>query len=173
MNNRTWLYLNGGKVFDPAIYAHGLDWDTPLPDREDATDTQEDVPSETSKQARSWRYIKSVLGGTPALQKAAVKPSRALPPGYVDMRWKGLGFVLDFGLKRSDEGMRWEMEEWRRSGVTPAASVTATARGTTDASHAADSGSNDVQISKDDGKVQGEAEAKGSILSKLSFLGSW
>ncbi|WVW78517.1 hypothetical protein I302_100472 [Kwoniella bestiolae CBS 10118] len=36
---------------------------------------------------------------------------RALPRNYVDFSWKGVGFVLDFGLRRSDEGIKWEIEE--------------------------------------------------------------
>ncbi len=28
-----------------------------------------------------------------------------------------MGFVVDFGWKRSEEGMEWEVEEWRRSAV--------------------------------------------------------
>lgn len=36
---------------------------------------------------------------------------RYLPAFYVDWRYKGIGFVLDFGLKRSEEGLKWEIEE--------------------------------------------------------------
>ena len=42
-----------------------------------------------------------------------------LPTGFVDLRYKGLGFVLDFGWKRSEEGMAWELEEYRRSRSGP------------------------------------------------------
>ena len=38
-----------------------------------------------------------------------------LPAGYIDLRYKGMGFVLDTGWRRSEEGMRWEVEEWRRT----------------------------------------------------------
>ncbi|KAK8847377.1 hypothetical protein IAR55_005235 [Kwoniella newhampshirensis] len=36
---------------------------------------------------------------------------RPLPPGYVDLSWKGIGFIVDFGWKRSEEGIKWEIEE--------------------------------------------------------------
>ena len=35
-----------------------------------------------------------------------------MPDGYVDFRYKGLGFVWDFGWRRTEEGMEWEMEDW-------------------------------------------------------------
>lgn len=30
---------------------------------------------------------------------------------YVDWRYKGIGFVFDFGLKCLEEGLKWEIEE--------------------------------------------------------------
>lgn len=29
-----------------------------------------------------------------------------------------MGIVLDFGWKRTEEGMQWEVEDWRRSVMT-------------------------------------------------------
>ncbi|WWC59306.1 uncharacterized protein I303_101857 [Kwoniella dejecticola CBS 10117] len=37
--------------------------------------------------------------------------NRELPRNYFDMSWKGIGFVVDFGMKRSVEGIKWEIEE--------------------------------------------------------------
>jgi hypothetical protein len=38
-----------------------------------------------------------------------------MPDGYVDLRYRGLGFVWDFGWKRSEEGMEWEMRDWEET----------------------------------------------------------
>jgi hypothetical protein len=35
-----------------------------------------------------------------------------LPSGYVDLRYRGLGFVWDFGWRRTEEGMEWELGDW-------------------------------------------------------------
>ncbi|WWC86958.1 uncharacterized protein L201_001839 [Kwoniella dendrophila CBS 6074] len=37
--------------------------------------------------------------------------TRELPKNYHDFSWKGIGFIIDFGLKRSEEGLKWEIEE--------------------------------------------------------------
>jgi hypothetical protein len=37
----------------------------------------------------------------------------ALPENYVDMRYRGLGLIFDFGWRRTEEGMEWEMQDWR------------------------------------------------------------
>ena len=44
-------------------------------------------------------------------------PPTALPAGYLDPPFKGMGLVLDFGWKRSEQGMLWEVEDWRRRGA--------------------------------------------------------
>lgn len=38
-----------------------------------------------------------------------------LPKHYVDLRFGGLGFVLDLGWRRTDEGLRWEVEDTVRA----------------------------------------------------------
>jgi hypothetical protein len=35
-----------------------------------------------------------------------------LPSGYVDLRYRGLGLIWDFGWKRTEEGMEWELGDW-------------------------------------------------------------
>ena len=37
--------------------------------------------------------------------------SKNLPSGFLDLRYKGLGFVLDLGWTRTEEGMRWEIQD--------------------------------------------------------------
>lgn len=36
-----------------------------------------------------------------------------MPPGYLDLRYKGVGLVLDFGWRRTEVGMEWEVEDRR------------------------------------------------------------
>jgi hypothetical protein len=36
----------------------------------------------------------------------------SLPSGYVDLRYRGMGLVWDFGWRRTEEGMEWELEDW-------------------------------------------------------------
>lgn len=38
-----------------------------------------------------------------------------LPKHYIDLRFGGLGFVLDLGWRRTDEGLRWEVEDTLRA----------------------------------------------------------
>ncbi|ODO09692.1 hypothetical protein I350_01906 [Cryptococcus amylolentus CBS 6273] len=46
-------------------------------------------------------------------------PAAPLPKGYIDLRYKGLGWVVDMNWRRSEEGLKWEVEqvlgrEWDR-----------------------------------------------------------
>lgn len=34
-----------------------------------------------------------------------------LPKGFLDLRYRGVGFILDFGLTRTDEELGWEMAD--------------------------------------------------------------
>lgn len=38
-----------------------------------------------------------------------------LPENYVDMRYRGLGLVFDFGWRRTEKGMAWEISDWERT----------------------------------------------------------
>lgn len=40
---------------------------------------------------------------------------RPVPRDYLDLRFKGLGLVLDLGWRRSEEGLRWELDDWREA----------------------------------------------------------
>ncbi|TYJ52219.1 hypothetical protein B9479_007178 [Cryptococcus floricola] len=47
-------------------------------------------------------------------------PAAPLPKGYIDLRYKGLGWVIDMNWRRSEEGLKWEVEqvlgrEWDRA----------------------------------------------------------
>ncbi|RSH92148.1 hypothetical protein EHS25_008563 [Saitozyma podzolica] len=38
-----------------------------------------------------------------------------VPRDYLDLRFRGLGLVLDLGWRRSEEGLRWELDDWREA----------------------------------------------------------
>jgi hypothetical protein len=56
-----------------------------------------------------------------ALSAASTRVPRPAPPGppvprdYLDLRFRGLGLVLDLGWRRSEEGLRWELDDWREA----------------------------------------------------------
>jgi hypothetical protein len=58
-------------------------------------------------------YSSSSSSSSPAEPSAVSSSPQPFPPGYIDLRYKGLGFVLDLGWRRTETGMRWEVEEWR------------------------------------------------------------
>jgi hypothetical protein len=46
-----------------------------------------------------------------AQESSTLTPSLTpLPPNYLNLQWKGIGVILDFGWKRSEEGLKWELE---------------------------------------------------------------
>ncbi|WVQ76066.1 hypothetical protein IAR50_005703 [Cryptococcus sp. DSM 104548] len=52
-------------------------------------------------------------------QDLASQAAAPLPKGYIDLRYKGLGWVVDMNWRRSEEGLKWEVEqvlgrEWDR-----------------------------------------------------------
>jgi hypothetical protein len=50
-----------------------------------------------------------------ASSTAAPTTTTGVPEGYKDWRYRGLGMVLDFGWSRDEQGMEWEMEDWRET----------------------------------------------------------
>ena len=92
MPNRTWLNLNHGKIFDPALVGY-------------------QPPSAAS--ASSSPAAESDAPVTPP--KRFTSLPRDLPSHHLDLRYKGMGFVLDLGWKRSNEGVIWEESSGRIS----------------------------------------------------------
>lgn len=128
---RPWFNLYGGSLFDPPLVGYReinkiIRGDVkPEPEPE-----PEPVVEEEKKLPRWYDYIlhppflKSredleSLRKTPPPTPSPTPTPNVLPAGFVDLRYKGLGFVVDFGWKRSEEGMAWELEEYRRSRVDP------------------------------------------------------
>lgn len=128
---RPWMSLNGGRIFDPALVGyreitkiiHGKP--EPIPNTEPAAEPSS-IPETEDKFTRWYDRLfrpshiptpKEILP-TPIREPTPPPTPNHLPPGYIDLRYKGIGFVLDLGWKRSEEGMAWEVEEWRRSAVS-------------------------------------------------------
>jgi hypothetical protein len=42
-----------------------------------------------------------------------------LPRNYVDLRSRGMGIVLDFGWRRTEEGLRWERDQTEKARDMP------------------------------------------------------
>ncbi|KAL1406237.1 hypothetical protein Q8F55_007928 [Vanrija albida] len=113
----------------------------------------------------------SVSANARLSQQALVPPpSPSLPPGYVDLRIGGIGFVVDLGWRRTDQGLHWEVDDVRHARATrdarrrgsstvPGAKSPASVLGT-----AVDEGSSD------EGKAK--ASRRNSWLG-ASFVGSW
>jgi hypothetical protein len=51
---------------------------------------------------------------TPA-ERPPTPPAKPLPKWYHDLRLGGVGLVLDFGWRRTDEGLQWELEEQKHA----------------------------------------------------------
>ena len=85
--NRTWLNLNGGRIFDPALAGYQPSY----PYNATKTNSTENEPTETEVDT-----VRNVI-----------------PDNHLDLRYGGVGLVLDFGWKRTDESIRWEMTTGR------------------------------------------------------------
>lgn len=66
----------------------------------------------------------SILASAPSTSPSSPDPGSetelsedlsTLPPGYIDLRWRGLGFVLDIGFARSEQGLKWEIADTKRA----------------------------------------------------------
>ncbi|OCF37371.1 hypothetical protein I316_00492 [Kwoniella heveanensis BCC8398] len=91
-----------------------------------------------------------------ALSSASVWRDRPMPKQHVDLSWKGVGMIVDFGWKRSEDGIKYEIEEalgreWVRSPVSSEAEV--------DTERAARGG----QAGKDDEEEQQESATRDSV----------
>lgn len=102
---------------------------------------------------------------------------RYLPAFYVDWRYKGIGFVLDFGLKRSEEGLKWEIEEmlgraWDREELKSMEKKNdwgGVSGETVDAIERSSTQAEETVVASE--KV--EAETKQSRWRKIPLVGSW
>ncbi|OXC70422.1 hypothetical protein AYX13_00897 [Cryptococcus neoformans] len=99
---------------------------------------------------------------------------RYLPALYVDWRYKGIGFVLDFGLKRSEEGLKWEIEEmlgraWDREELKPIGKKDD--RGGVSGETADANERSSTQAEETSEKMK--AETRQSLWRKVPLVGSW
>jgi len=132
------FFLNGGNIFDPVLVGYRemqRVWRETLEGEDDEASSavSSSAPSPgsdplaSSEEASnaslpeadadlSAHPVPSVpIQATTATATSAVTGSKGLPPGYVDLRIGGIGLVLDFGWRRTDEGLRWEVENVRQA----------------------------------------------------------
>lgn len=78
---------------------------------EDSSEASADVDSENAAEDKATDNELEVGKATPYV----VHTESPLPKNYIDLRFGGLGFVLDLGWRRTDEGLRWEVEDTMRA----------------------------------------------------------
>lgn len=84
--DRSWFDFNHGNIFDPLLNAYS--------------------PSAQSAVSQGTDRVGGEAGSdTTALQSTS---GSGLPAGYWDLRWRGLGIVLNVNPFRSEEGLLWE-----------------------------------------------------------------
>lgn len=95
--DRGWFNWNGGRLFDPPLVGY-------QPVRPaSSSPSAESAISSPSATDRSSSTAGASSGITPAEHGMP-----GMPSGYYDFSWKGLGFVVDLGWRRTEDGMRWE-----------------------------------------------------------------
>jgi hypothetical protein len=57
--------------------------------------------------------IRAFSTNTSSTPTTTIIKSSGLPENYVDMRYRGLGLIFNFGWRRTEGGMEWEMQDWR------------------------------------------------------------
>lgn len=131
--DRSWLSWGEGSIWDPSIVGY-REIAKQYPTEEellanitvvDSAATKEDNNTESWWSRRGWyRSTDNSAAATPAEPSASTSiPLRSspsdkiapLPASYFDLRWGGLGFVIDFGFGRTEEGMQWEVEDAKRA----------------------------------------------------------
>ncbi|WWD00521.1 hypothetical protein V866_007438 [Kwoniella sp. B9012] len=136
--NRTWLNLNGGRYSSPNLVGYQL-MDRAITPQQSAESgsslwkrifawdlgqsikPQSPLERDITGNLILDRIIQPYLRPSPSPSAAASIPAgeveqiqwnkRALPRNYIDLSWKGIGFIVDFNMKRSNEGIKWEIEE--------------------------------------------------------------
>ncbi|WVQ69197.1 uncharacterized protein L199_007413 [Kwoniella botswanensis] len=137
--NRTWLNLNGGRYSSPNLVGYQLMDKAITPQQSGESSSSSlwkrivawDLGQSIKPQSLSEReitgnlifdrIIQPYLRPSPSPSAAASIAAgeveqiqwnrRELPRNYIDLSWKGIGFVVDFNTKRTNEGIKWEIEE--------------------------------------------------------------
>ncbi|KLT42365.1 hypothetical protein CC85DRAFT_312283 [Cutaneotrichosporon oleaginosum] len=84
--DRGAFFLNAGWIFDPALEGY-----------------------------RAMQRVWDKPTCTSASQYPPTPPALPLPKWYHDLRVGGVGLVLDFGWRRTEEGLRWELAQHKRA----------------------------------------------------------
>ena len=159
--NRSWLTLNHGRLFDPSLIVYERIAKLSLSSEGFSNTTIEMVPTEPTSLWSRFPILKNWIP-PPAREvieekETKVEEEAPLPPGWIDLRYRGVGVVLDLSWRRSEEELQWELSDWERS----------TERQRKDR-QTKRSGSQAGEMTR---KAKGKDE--GPVWRRMSFLGSW
>ncbi|WVN89460.1 uncharacterized protein L203_104683 [Cryptococcus depauperatus CBS 7841] len=210
--NRTLLSTNNGQIWDPRLVGYrGMDIalkrDKAKLEQEGLTSKRLGSVWQAGPEALKtyWKYtftplfqadfstflrigipafLRSNIFGssTPSGKAKELKNERKLPPGYVDLRWKGVGFVVDFGWRRTSKGIQWEIEEmlgrdWDRSELVQKIELSLDQEGEpislVDAEHPEAQNDENSEVDPNQ-KVESEtAHPTRKKWTSIPFIGSW
>ena len=81
-----------------------------VPTTTQPSEPQSSPPSQpTSNPASSFNITSSTPLEIPAYIKTT--PLDTLPPGYLVLRWRGIGVILDLSPRRTESGVAWEIAQ--------------------------------------------------------------
>lgn len=166
---RSWLDMNKGRIMDPVLmgYKHFSSLSEPAPSGSGSGGSSSEAGA-GAHGGPSWKFWRGSSGaddrgsdgdgvgaGTGDRERTA-----RLPRGYVDLSFRGIGFVFDFNPTRTEDGIAWEIEDARRarakSTLPPASTSTSTGEG-----------------EKTERSVGLTEPAAASGWARVPFLGSW
>ena len=98
---RSWTPWTSFRLFDPQLVGY-------LPHSALQSSISSITPDRSTEDVDGIRTSSEDSNIPPESTSGSESKRSRLPPGYVDLRWGGFGFVLDLGLKRTDEGLSWE-----------------------------------------------------------------
>lgn len=87
--DRGWFNWNHGRIFDPVLVGY-----IPIPPSSSNSISSDSSVSPDASKSKAEGLV--------------VQEEKALPPGYVDLRWRGIGLIVDFNWRRTEEGMIYE-----------------------------------------------------------------
>ncbi|KAK4686645.1 hypothetical protein P7C73_g3480, partial [Tremellales sp. Uapishka_1] len=106
--HRSWISFSTGRFFDPPLLGYSA-----IAQLQNQTQS---LPISRAGLVSTFKRVRGLLHEERAgkQEKNEKRKRKEMPPGWVDLRYKGVGFVLDLGWRRSEQGMAWEVEDWKQ-----------------------------------------------------------